>query len=185
MECGKGHSIMCRYRPPCPEPELTLDVTKHSDNNFLTILLQDQIGGLQVLHENRWIDVPPIPGALVIIIGDLLRNFFIRPRETSEDSFESNSGSENLGVPIIDLGQIDRDPTKRREGIERMRRASEMLGFFRVVNPGVSAAVMGKEEGLRRFHEDDEAKKVLHTRDMMRKVMYSSNFDPNTTSVVN
>ncbi|XP_048133476.1 1-aminocyclopropane-1-carboxylate oxidase homolog 10-like [Rhodamnia argentea] len=106
--------------------------------------------------------------------------------ETSEDGFESNSGSENLSIPIIDLGQIDRDPTKRREGIKRMRRASEMLGFFQVVNPGVSKAVMGKEEGFRRFHEqDDEAKKVLHTRDMMRKVMYSSNFDPNTTSMVN
>ncbi|KAF8016435.1 hypothetical protein BT93_H1830 [Corymbia citriodora subsp. variegata] len=66
MECGKGHSIMCQYYPPCPQPELTLGVTKHSDNDFLTILLQDQIGGLQVLHENKWIDVPPIPGALLI-----------------------------------------------------------------------------------------------------------------------
>ncbi|XP_056171697.1 1-aminocyclopropane-1-carboxylate oxidase homolog 1-like [Syzygium oleosum] len=52
---------------------LTLGVTEHSDNDFLTILLQDQIGRLQVLHENQWIDVPPIPGALVIDIGDLLQ----------------------------------------------------------------------------------------------------------------
>ncbi|XP_039155939.1 1-aminocyclopropane-1-carboxylate oxidase homolog [Eucalyptus grandis] len=35
--------------------------------------LADQIGGLQVLHENKWIDVPPIPGALVINIGDQLQ----------------------------------------------------------------------------------------------------------------
>lgn len=64
---------MCHYYPPCPQPELTLGVTKNSDNDFLTILLQDQIGGLQGLHENQWINVPPIPGALVINIRDLLQ----------------------------------------------------------------------------------------------------------------
>ncbi|KAK8585729.1 hypothetical protein V6N13_050701 [Hibiscus sabdariffa] len=33
----------------------------------------DHIGGLQVLHEDKWIDVPYSPGALVINIGDLLQ----------------------------------------------------------------------------------------------------------------
>ncbi|CAL8992581.1 unnamed protein product [Prunus brigantina] len=37
------------------------------------ILLQDHIGGLQVLHQNKWIDVPSVPGALVVNIGDLLQ----------------------------------------------------------------------------------------------------------------
>ncbi|XP_056172100.1 1-aminocyclopropane-1-carboxylate oxidase homolog 12-like [Syzygium oleosum] len=147
MECGKGHAIVCHYYPPCPQPELTLSVTKHSDD-FLTIRLQDQIGGLKVLHENQWIDVPPIPGALVINIGDLLQNLYIRPDKTSEGSSESSGGSENLSFPIIDLGGIDRDPAKRKEAIERMRRASETLGSFQVVaNQGVPAAVMEEIEG--------------------------------------
>ncbi|KAM0048889.1 putative deacetoxyvindoline 4-hydroxylase [Helianthus debilis subsp. tardiflorus] len=30
------------------------------------------IGGLQILHHNQWVDVPPVPGAIVINIGDLL-----------------------------------------------------------------------------------------------------------------
>ncbi|GAU20268.1 hypothetical protein TSUD_353320 [Trifolium subterraneum] len=73
MKCNEGIAMVCHYYPSCPEPELTLGATKHADNDFITVLLQDHIGGLQVLHENTWVDVSPVPGALVINIGDLLQ----------------------------------------------------------------------------------------------------------------
>ncbi|KAI5399653.1 1-aminocyclopropane-1-carboxylate oxidase homolog 12 [Lathyrus oleraceus] len=73
MRCNEGLVAVCHYYPPCPQPELTLGTTKHTDNDFITVLLQDHIGGLQVLHENNWVDVSPIPDALVINIGDLLQ----------------------------------------------------------------------------------------------------------------
>jgi isopenicillin N synthase-like dioxygenase len=74
LECSKGHRLHCHYYPPCPEPELAIGTTKHSDAGFLTILLQNHItSGLQVSHEGQWVDIRPTPGSLVVNIGDLLQ----------------------------------------------------------------------------------------------------------------
>ncbi|KAI3897720.1 hypothetical protein MKX03_005552 [Papaver bracteatum] len=75
MECGKGWDFLCHYYPECPQPELTFGISKHSDADFLTILLQDNhISGLQVLHKNQWVDVPPVHGALILITNDRLKS---------------------------------------------------------------------------------------------------------------
>ncbi|KAF8693563.1 hypothetical protein HU200_038965 [Digitaria exilis] len=70
---GGGPVVGCHYYPPCPEPSLTLGTSRHSDPSFLTVLLQDDVGGLQVLIDERWVDVHPVPGALVVNVGDLLQ----------------------------------------------------------------------------------------------------------------
>lgn len=73
MDCSKGLLMLNHYYPPCPQPDLTLGATQHSDNSFLTVLLPDEIEGLQINREGHWYDVPHVPGALIINIGDLLQ----------------------------------------------------------------------------------------------------------------
>ncbi|KAG5245986.1 gibberellin oxidase family protein [Salix suchowensis] len=66
-----GCSIMrCNFYPPCQEPGLTLGTGPHRDPTSLTILHQDQVGGLQVFSDNIWQMVRPLQSALVINIGD-------------------------------------------------------------------------------------------------------------------
>ncbi|KAL0371198.1 UNVERIFIED_CONTAM: 1-aminocyclopropane-1-carboxylate oxidase1 [Sesamum angustifolium] len=73
MECMKSEPLVCLYYPKCPEPEKTFGIPKHSDTTFLTLLTQDATGGLQILHDDHWVDVPPVRGAFVVNIGDLLQ----------------------------------------------------------------------------------------------------------------
>lgn len=73
MGCADGLAVLGHYYPSCPQPELTIGTPNHTDNDFITILLQDHIGGLKIFYQNQWTDVPPIPGALVVNAGDFLQ----------------------------------------------------------------------------------------------------------------
>jgi isopenicillin N synthase-like dioxygenase len=57
--------------PPLADPTLW-GVGEHTDYGLLTILLQDDAGGLEVKSRSRWVPAPPIPGSFVCNIGDML-----------------------------------------------------------------------------------------------------------------
>ncbi|EEF39543.1 gibberellin 20-oxidase, putative [Ricinus communis] len=65
---------MNRY-PPCPFSSQVYGLLPHTDSNFLTILYQDQNGGLELLKDGNWLSVRPNPEALVINIGDFFQAF--------------------------------------------------------------------------------------------------------------
>lgn len=58
--------------PACPEPELTMGMPAHSDYGFLTLLVQDDVEGLQVQFEDEWITVQPLPDSILVNVGDHL-----------------------------------------------------------------------------------------------------------------
>jgi len=50
-----------------------LGIHHHTDAGALTVLMQDEVGGLQVYRDGYWYDIPPVPGAMVINTGDMMQ----------------------------------------------------------------------------------------------------------------
>ncbi len=71
--------LRLNYYPPCPAAACPsalpghLGVNPHTDAGALTLLLQDQQAGLEVLHEDQWHLVEPRRDALVVNIGDIVQ----------------------------------------------------------------------------------------------------------------
>ena len=106
-------------------------VGAHKDSGFVTILLQETQGGLQVEAPDGWIDAPPVPGTFVINVGEILElasNGFLKanvhrvvspPAGTDRLSVAFFLGAHlDASVPVLDLppalaaqaGGVTQDP---------------------------------------------------------------------------
>lgn len=71
-DCTQGMRI--NYYPPCIQPNKVLGIAPHSDGSALTLLIQvnDDIHGLQIKKDQQWVPIKPIPGAIIVNIGDVM-----------------------------------------------------------------------------------------------------------------
>ncbi|KAG1362564.1 1-aminocyclopropane-1-carboxylate oxidase [Cocos nucifera] len=107
--------------------------------------------------------------------------FFVQPPDHSDDinPSDSDGATARLQIPVIDLRDAESDSSRRKEVVGEVKRASETLGFFQVVNNGIPAAVLDEMlAGVRKFNEAAaEVKREYYTRDSAKKVRFNSNFD--------
>ncbi|XP_074308141.1 jasmonate-induced oxygenase 2-like [Silene latifolia] len=69
-----GACLRANFYPKCPQPDLTLGLSPHSDPGGMTILLPDHnVPGLQVRKDDKWITVKPVPHAFIINMGDQIQ----------------------------------------------------------------------------------------------------------------
>lgn len=72
LSISTGLLRIYRY-PICLKPERTWGIDVHTDSSVLSIIHQDDVGGLQVDKDHQWLDVEPIPNTLIVNIGDMLQ----------------------------------------------------------------------------------------------------------------
>lgn len=77
-------------------------VGEHTDYGILTILKQDDLGGLQVKSKSRWIEAPPIAGTFVCNIGDMLDRMTLGLYKSTPHRVKSPTGStDRLSFPFF------------------------------------------------------------------------------------
>ncbi|OMO63562.1 Oxoglutarate/iron-dependent dioxygenase [Corchorus olitorius] len=62
--------MVANLYPPCPQPELAMGLPPHSDHGLVILVIQNGIGGLQMKHQGKWINVNPVPNSIIANIGD-------------------------------------------------------------------------------------------------------------------
>ncbi|KAL9403782.1 hypothetical protein Peur_000754 [Populus x canadensis] len=97
---GNGfQSMRMNYYPPCPQPDKVIGLTPHSDAVGLTILLQvNEVEGLQVKKDGKWVPVKPLPNAFIFNVGDILEIITNGTYRSIEHRATVNSEKERLSI---------------------------------------------------------------------------------------
>lgn len=83
------------------EGETAWGVGEHTDYGLLTILRQDDTGGLQVKSRSRWIGAPPIPGSFLCNIGDMLERLTRGIYRSTPHRVLNTSPRDRLSFPFF------------------------------------------------------------------------------------
>ena len=86
--------------PADPDPH-GWGVGAHTDYGLLTLLAQDDNGGLQVSTPDGWIDAPPLPGTFVCNIGDMLERLTGGWYRSTLHRVRNVSGRDRLSFPFF------------------------------------------------------------------------------------
>ena len=89
--------------PPVPsgKPEETPGVGEHTDYGLLTLLYQDEVGGLQVKYDGGWIEVPYVPGSFVVNVGDMLERLTSGRYTSALHRVVNASGRSRISMPFF------------------------------------------------------------------------------------
>ncbi len=101
--CTAEPTILFRifHYPPSPPHEDGWGVGEHTDYGLVTLLAQDDTGGLQIATPEGWVDAPPIPGTLVCNIGDMLDRLTGGWYKSTPHRVRNSSGHGRLSFPFF------------------------------------------------------------------------------------
>ncbi|BCW90815.1 Validamycin A dioxygenase [Alphaproteobacteria bacterium SO-S41] len=89
------------HYPAPPADADSWGVGEHTDYGLLTLLVQDDNGGLQVKSQGGWIEAPPVPGTLVCNIGDMLDRLTGGWYRSTPHRVRNASGRSRISFPLF------------------------------------------------------------------------------------
>jgi isopenicillin N synthase-like dioxygenase len=81
-------------------PEDAFGSAPHTDYGFITVLVQDARGGLEVRRrDGTWLQAPPIPGTWVVNVADMLARWTNGRWQSTPHRVKNLSGSDRYSCP--------------------------------------------------------------------------------------
>ncbi|KAK8603830.1 hypothetical protein V6N13_096299 [Hibiscus sabdariffa] len=91
--------VRMNYYPPCAEASKVFGLAPHSDATGLTLLIQvNEVEGLHIKRNEKWVPIKPKPGATVVNIGDMLEIMSNGEYKSIEHRAVVNPGKERLSI---------------------------------------------------------------------------------------
>ncbi|OWM73016.1 protein SRG1-like [Punica granatum] len=101
-------ALRMTYYPPCPQPELVIGLTPHSDATAITILHQiNCVNGLQVKRNGVWLPIDILPDAFVVNVGDIMEILSNGTYHSIEHQVMVNSESERMSLAMFFNPKLD------------------------------------------------------------------------------
>ncbi|EPS73792.1 oxidoreductase, partial [Genlisea aurea] len=102
-------NITVSYYPPCPCPDLTLGLQSHSDMGAITLLIQDDVGGLEVSKDGgEWALLNPLKDAIFVLLADQTEIITNGAYRSAQHRAVTNAESSRLSVAAF------HDPAKTK-----------------------------------------------------------------------
>ena len=102
ITCPTSRGSIIYYPPQAPDSDgEQFGVAPHTDWGCLTLLYQDQTGGLEVLGRDGWVAAAPITGTYVVNVGDLLARWTNDRFQSTPHRVVNRSGHERLSCAVF------------------------------------------------------------------------------------
>lgn len=96
------------HYPPAPVVDGHFGNRPHADATAFTIVLQDDVPGLEVLtRSGRWATVPPTEGSFVVNIGDYMARWTNDRFRSTQHRVVNRTGQERFSVPYFAIPDYD------------------------------------------------------------------------------
>lgn len=74
MNMDRGIQLLAgNYYPPCPQPDQAIGIPHHTDHGLVTLLIQNEMTGLQVEHNGKWLTVHSPPNGFFVNLADQMQ----------------------------------------------------------------------------------------------------------------
>ncbi|XP_069146474.1 jasmonate-induced oxygenase 2-like [Solanum lycopersicum] len=139
----RGACLRVNFYPKCPQPDLTLGLSPHSDPGGMTLLLPDtDVPGLQVRRGDDWIMVKPVPNAFIVNMGDQIQVLSNAIYKSIEHRVIVNSAKERVSLAFfynpggdILIKPADELVTEERPALYLPMTFNEYRAFIRTKGP--------------------------------------------------